>query len=88
MDTMTSGSGLGEPYLVLCTFSRRINLKDICLFCQGSFGKVSLGSYQKESVAVKRFHSMGMDSWFHETLVFDLCMHHDAIVGFMASDTY
>ena len=87
MDTMSSGSGFGEPYLVLRTFSRKIDLKDICLG-QGSFGKISLGSYQKDSVAVKRFSSTGRDSWLHETLVFDLCMHHDAIVGFVASDTY
>eukprot|EP00731_Ephydatia_muelleri_P035178 Em0102g3a len=87
MDTITSGSGLGKPYLVKRTFSRRINLKDISLG-HGRFGKVTLGSYQKEAVAVKRFLSTGMDSWLHETQVFDLCMHHEAIVGFVASDTY
>ncbi|KAL5499880.1 hypothetical protein EMCRGX_G011346 [Ephydatia muelleri] len=87
MDTITSGSGLGKPYLVKRTFSRRINLKDISLG-HGRFGKVTLGSYQKVAVAVKRFRSTGMDSWLHETQVFDLCMHHEAIVGFVASDTY
>ncbi|KAL5499515.1 hypothetical protein EMCRGX_G010949 [Ephydatia muelleri] len=87
VDTITSGSGLGKPYLVKRTFSRRISLKDISLG-HGRFGKVTLGSYQKEAVAVKRFLSTGMDSWLHETQVFDLCMHHEAIVGFVASDTY
>ena len=87
VDTITSGSGSGKPYLTKRTFSRRVSLLDITLG-QGRFGKVSLGRYQKDYVAVKRFPSAEMDSWRHETLVFDLCMHHDAIVGFVAADTY
>ena len=54
----------------------------------GHFGKVSLGRYQMEAVAVKRFPSSNVQSWRHETRMFELCMHHDAIVGFVASDSY
>lgn len=86
-DTITSGSGLGKPYLVRRTVARKINLGDIVLGC-GRFGKVCLGYYQKEAVAVKRFASSEVDSWAHETRVFDLCLHHEAIVGFIASDLY
>ena len=54
----------------------------------GYFGKVSLGYYQREAVAVKRFLNRDLDSWKHETRMFEVCMHHEAIFGFVASDIY
>ena len=86
-DNTSSGSGSGKPYLVARTISRSINLQDIVLG-HGRFGLVHLGYYLREPVAVKRLRSTNEKSWRCEVIAFELCMQHDAIVGFVASDMF
>ena len=83
--TVTSGSGSGLPFLIQRTVARTIKITE--LIGNGRYGKVYLGYYQGEPVAVKKFFSRDEKSWCRETEIYNtLLLRHDNILGFFASD--
>ncbi|XP_076822288.1 activin receptor type-1-like isoform X2 [Clavelina lepadiformis] len=85
MNSATSGSGSGLPFLVQRTMARQINL--INCIGKGRYGEVWKGSWQGEPVAVKVFASRDEQSWARETEIYNtVLLRHSNILGYIASD--
>lgn len=85
MNTATSGSGSGLPFLIQRTMARQIELKD-CIG-RGRYGEVWKGCFQGETVAVKVFSSRDEQSWARETEVYNTVMlRHSNVLGYIGSD--
>nr|CAB3266924.1 Tgfbr-Ia [Phallusia mammillata] len=85
MNSATSGSGSGLPFLVQRTMARQIQL----LTCvgKGRYGEVWKGKWQGELVAVKVFASRDEQSWARETEIYNtVLLRHSNILGYIASD--
>lgn len=85
MNTATSGSGSGLPFLIQRTMARQIQLQD-CIG-RGRYGEVWKGSFQGETVAVKVFSSRDEQSWARETEIYNTVMlRHNNVLGYIGSD--
>lgn len=85
MNSATSGSGSGLPFLIQRTMARQIDL--ICLIGKGRYGEVWKGNFKGETVAVKKFASRDEQSWARETEVYNTMMlRHENILGYIGSD--
>ena len=83
----TSGSGSGNPILTKRTIARNIKIGD--LIGSGRFGKVFIGEYEGDEMAVKQFASRDEHSWFREKEIYNtVLLRHDNILGFFASDIF
>ncbi|XP_078493671.1 transforming growth factor beta receptor [Ciona intestinalis] len=85
MESATSGSGSGLPFLVQRTMARQIQLVN-CIG-KGRYGAVWKGMWQDEPVAVKVFASRDEQSWARETEIYNtVLLRHSNILGYIASD--
>nr|VZI50181.1 unnamed protein product [Spirometra erinaceieuropaei] len=85
VQSSSSGSGSGLPFLVQATVSRQIALQE-CIG-KGRFGEVWRGIYRGENVAVKIFSSRDEASWARETQIYStVLLRHENILGYYASD--
>uniref|UniRef100_H2YPF5 receptor protein serine/threonine kinase n=1 Tax=Ciona savignyi TaxID=51511 RepID=H2YPF5_CIOSA len=84
MNSATSGSGSGLPFLVQRTMARQITLTN-CIG-KGRYGAVWKGMWQGEPIAVKVFASRDEQSWARETEYNTVMLRHSNILGYIASD--
>ena len=62
-------------------------MKSTILFSTNRFGRVNLGIWRGEKVAVKIFSSRDEDSWIRESQIYQTVMlRHQNILGFIAAD--
>lgn len=82
---MTSGSGSGLPLLIQRTLTKQVTL--IREIGKGRYGKVYLGSWHGDQVAVKIFYSRDEESWKRETEIYStILLRHENILGYIGSD--
>jgi len=85
MDTATSGSGSGQPFLNQRTMARQIEL--LSCIGKGRYGEVWRGNFKGETVAVKIFSSRDEQSWARETEIYNTVMlRHNNVLGYIGSD--
>lgn len=83
--SMTSGSGSGLPLLVQRTLTKQVTL--IHEIGKGRYGKVYLGNWHGDQVAVKIFYSRDEESWKRETEIYStILLRHENILGYIGSD--
>ncbi|CAG0912791.1 unnamed protein product [Notodromas monacha] len=81
----TSGSGSGMAKLVQQTVSRQVQKDRI--IGQGRYGKVWLGHWRGEPVALKMFNTTEEASWRRENEIYETpLIRHENVLGFIASD--
>ena len=85
VDTLSSGSGSGLPFLQPRTVAKEIQLLE--LIGQGRFGRVHRGIWRGDSVAVKIFSTVDENSWFRETGIYNtVLLRHDNILTCLGAD--
>ena len=85
VDTLSSGSGSGLPFLQPRTVAKEIQLLE--LIGQGRFGRVHRGIWRGDFVAVKIFSTVDENSWFRETDIYNtVLLRHDNILTCLGSD--
>lgn len=83
--SMTSGSGSGLPLLIQRTLTKQVALSHE--IGRGRYGKVYLGNWHGDKIAVKIFYSRDEESWKRETEVYSTTLlRHENILRYIGSD--
>ncbi|KAK3595991.1 hypothetical protein CHS0354_032506 [Potamilus streckersoni] len=85
LDTVSSGTSSGLPFLVQRTVANEITLLE--RIGRGRYGEVWMGRYHNENIAVKVYSSKDEVGWRRETEIYNSYqIRHENILTYYASD--